>query len=165
MVLHAGGKPEQASKRQAQRRLQQRAALRNLNRQPASHAGPLYSAVNPSPSCFGQSDSSTGQPEPSAHTQSPADLTVGRQPGLPGRPAFEGGTLALPLSSSLLQPGHQGRALLPQTGVCHPKHHMVVLVTASGLRLLQVGCPMKQSALPAGGGSSILKALLPWGFL
>ena len=132
MVLHAGGKPEQASKRQAQRRLQQRAALQSLNRQPRSDAGLLHSAINSSSSCFGQSDSSTGQAEPSVNAQSPSELALGRQLGLPGRPAFEGGMLAQPLSTSPLQPGHQGRAYLLNTSFCYPKQTWLSLSQCQG---------------------------------
>ena len=52
-------------------------------------------------------------------------LASGRQPGLPGRPAFQGGMPADRISADLLQPGHQGDPPLPET--CASGSELIVM--------------------------------------
>ncbi|CAL5224868.1 g7626 [Coccomyxa viridis] len=102
-----GGQPRQTSKRQALRRLQQRAALQGLNGQSTPHADPLHNAPGPFPTHTDPSNGILGHSEPSTGLQSSPLLSLGAELGFPGRPVFEGGTPSEIVSAGLLQPGQQ----------------------------------------------------------
>lgn len=92
------------------RRLQQRAALQSLNKQPNDEPQQLRIS-------FQTLDHLASSAEDPACRLDPSSRQLGRQQGLPGRPIFEGGRPLDNISASLLAPGHQGELPLLHSSV------------------------------------------------
>ena len=139
-VYLAGGQPRQTSKRQALRRLQQRAALQGLNGQSTPHADPLHNAPGPFPTHTDPSNGILGHSEPSTGLQSSPLLSLGAELGFPGRPVFEGGTPSEIVSAGLLLPGQQGEFPVFQNSIQLHQSLLNILsgAASSGLLLLHV---------------------------
>ena len=134
---HAGRQPKQTTKRQALRRLQQRAALQSLNGQLTPHDGPLFSTPESLPTLGASTDGIPGQSEPSTGLQCMPRLLLAEQPGFPGRLAFEGGTPSETISASLLQPGQQGKLPATNCALVLKRLAMVLIPQLLGMLLVQ----------------------------